>query len=100
MSDQRSEVIAVEGGELSTNLQAVLVVGSSHDVDGHVLDDAHVLGTVAGSEADEVVVVDDIEHPVQAVLNAPMGAHGAGEGAGVEGGKARLIGVAPIRKEP
>jgi len=44
------------------------------------------LVSMSGSETDEVVVVDDAEHPVQAVLDAPMGAYGAGERTGIEEG--------------
>lgn len=39
---------------------------------------------LAGSQPHQVVVEDDVKHPVQAVLDAPVGAHGAGEEGRVE----------------
>ena len=41
--------------------------------------DGHVVGTVSGSQAGEVVVEDDVEHPMEAIFDVPVGAHGAGE---------------------
>ena len=60
------------------------VVCGSDEVDGHVFDDRHVLRSEAGPETSEIVVEDDIEDPVQAIFDAPMGADGGGECAGVE----------------
>jgi len=41
-----------------------------------VSDDGHVLGAVAFPQAGLVVVEVDVENPMEAVLDAPMGAHG------------------------
>lgn len=83
MSDEFFKVVWAEVGELSPSLEAVSVGWSAHEVHGHVPDDGHVLGSVACSEAGEVFVEDDVEDPVEAVLDVPMGAHGGGEGLGV-----------------
>jgi hypothetical protein len=51
-----------------------------------VTDDGHVGGSVVGSQAHEVVAKDDVENPVKAVFDAPMGADGSGE---LSGGQRR-----------
>src|SRR3546814_20182200 len=61
------------------------------EVQGHVFDDGHVLGPAPGAQTGEVVVEDDVEHPVQPVLDAPMGTHGGGEGVGVEAGGGDVV---------
>ena len=48
-------------------------------------DDGHVFGAMAFSDVGEVFLEGDVEHPVQAVFDAPVAAHGAGGGFGVEG---------------
>jgi hypothetical protein len=42
-------------------------------------DHSHVCGSVVGSQAHEVVVEDDVENPVEAVFDAPVGADGSGK---------------------
>ena len=49
VSDQRLEVVGIEVGEFSPNLEAVLVFWISHEVDGHVFDDGHVLRPIAAA---------------------------------------------------
>lgn len=49
------------------------------EVHGDAFDHSHVLGAVGGPQAVEIVVKDDVEHPVEAVLDAPMGADRGGE---------------------
>src|SRR3546814_5806626 len=61
------------------------------EVQGHVFDDGHVVGPVPGAQTGEVVVEDDVVHPVQPVLDAPMGTHGGGEGVGVEAGGGDVV---------
>jgi hypothetical protein len=58
---------------------AVAVLGVTGQVHGDVLDHGHVVRPEAGSKAREVVMEDDVEDPVQAVLDAPMGSDGGGE---------------------
>ena len=48
------------------------VLGMANEVDGHVFDDGDVLRAASGSEACRVVVEDDIEYPVQPILDAPV----------------------------
>ena len=62
-----------------------------HEVDGEVFDDGHVLRAVAGPQAGEIVAEDDIEHPMEPVFDAPMGAHRLGEGCGIELGRAEIV---------
>jgi hypothetical protein len=50
----------------------------SQQVHRHVLDDGHIVRAEARSQASEVVMEDDIEHPVEPVLDAPVRADGAG----------------------
>lgn len=49
-------------------------------------DHSHIGGSVFGSQAHEVVVEDDVEDPVEAVFDAPVGADGSGE---LSGGQRR-----------
>lgn len=56
-----------------------------------VFDDGHILRPVEAAQAGEIVVEDDIENPVQPVLNAPMSAHGGGECFGVERCRGQVI---------
>src|SRR5208282_2567488 len=39
----------------------------------------HIGGSAFGSQAHEIVVEDDVEHPVKAVLDAPVRSGGGGE---------------------
>jgi len=84
LADQGFEVVWIEVGELSPHLEAVLAFWISHEVHGHVFDDGHVLRSVLAAEAGEIVVEDDVENPVQPVLDAPMGAHCGRKGFGIE----------------
>lgn len=42
-------------------------------------DHGHVCRSVDGSQAHEIIVEDDVENPVEAVFDAPVGANGSGE---------------------
>jgi len=53
-----------------------------------MLQDREVLRGMAGADARVVLVHRDIQHPLEAVLNGPVAAHGAGEVCRV-GGEAR-----------
>ena len=54
-------------------------------------DDSHVFRAVAFSQAGLVFVEDDVEHPVQAVFDAPVAAHGRGRRSAVSGGRGDVI---------
>jgi hypothetical protein len=54
-------------------------------------DDSHVLGSIAGPEAREIVAEDHVQHPVQAVFHPPVSAHGAGEAQSAEGERTQII---------
>lgn len=91
MSDEGFEVVRIKIGELSTDPKAVSVCGCAHEVHGHVSDDGHVLRSRSGLQAHEVVVEDDIEDLVQAILDVPMGAHGGIEGPAIELGGGEIV---------
>ena len=84
MSNEFFEIVGIEVGEFSPDLEAVLVFWMSHEVHGHVFDHGHVLRPVEAAQPGEIIVEDDIENPMQPVLDAPMGADCRGEGFGVE----------------
>ena len=123
------QVIGIEVGEFSSDFEAVFILWIAHEVQGHVFDDGHVLRSVVAAEPGQIVVEDDIEDPMQAVFDAPVGAHRRRESLGVEtsGGEvvapfvgkravaltvafdhgdhgqvreARLVGIAAIREQP
>ena len=62
----------------------MFVLWLTDEVHGHVFDNGHVFGPVSGAESSEVVVEDDVEDPVEAIFDAPVGAHGPGQGLCVE----------------
>ena len=88
--DEAGEVVRVEACKLSPVFEAVLVLRMTDEVHGHVFDDGHVLGAVTGSQSGEIIVEDDVENPMQAILDPPMGAHGGGEGFWVEHGRGQV----------
>ena len=49
-----------------------------------MLDGGHVCRSIVSSQAHQVVMEDDIHHPVQPVFDVPMGAYGCGEAPGRE----------------
>src|SRR4051794_41748921 len=91
LADEGFEVAWVPSGELAAVFEACGWRGLSHEVQGHVSDDGHVLGAVAGAQASEVVVEDHVHDPVQAVLNAPMGANRTSEGQSIQKSRRKII---------
>ena len=89
-----AEVVRVPGSLFPAHLEAGLGRGGAHEVEPHVADNGHVLGAMSGAQPVEIVVEDDVEHPVQSVLDAPMRPHGTGEGGRIELGRAQV--VAPL----
>ena len=71
-------------GLSSAHLEAGLVWGGLDEVVGPMAHRGHVPGGGSGSQAAEIVVEDDVHVPVQAVLDAPVRAHGGGELLGTE----------------
>lgn len=75
----------VPSGGFSSGFEAVFSRGLFDKIHGHVFDGGHVARSVAGAQAHEVVVEDNVAHPMEPVFDAPMGAHGAGQQAFVDG---------------
>jgi hypothetical protein len=48
-----------------------------------VLDDSHILRAKAGPQSRQIIVEDDVEYPVQPVLDAPMAADSSCKGISV-----------------
>ena len=80
------EVIEVPACELAAVFEGSGGLGLAQEVEREVFDDGHVFRPIPGPQASEVVTEDDVEGPVQLVLDALMGAHGAGEGLGTQPG--------------
>ena len=91
MAEKGFQVVGVPSGKLAAVFQTGSWRCSPDEIDGHVLDDGHVLGSVAGAESRLVVTKDHVEHPVQSVLDPPVGADGAGEGGGVEWQRGQIV---------
>jgi len=53
--------------------------------------DGHVGRAMVGAQAREIVSEDDVENPVQPVLDAPMAAHDATECFGIQLGGTQII---------
>src|SRR4051812_49741244 len=79
LADEGFEVAWVPSGELAAVFEACGWRGLLPEVHGHVSDDGHVLGAVAGAQAREVVVEDHGHDPVQAGFHTPKGAEPNGE---------------------
>jgi len=62
----------------------MVVVRPAQQVHGQVSDGCHILRPGAGSQSAKVLVEDNVEHPVQPVLDVPVAPHGVGEQLGVE----------------
>jgi hypothetical protein len=73
----RDIVVPSEG--FSACFEGGLVGDFLDEIEDHVFDDSHVGGAVCGSQAHEIVVEDDVEHPMEAVLDAPTGSCRGGE---------------------
>src|ERR1700689_407205 len=77
-SQALGQVVWVPSGDLSAQLDAVLVCRGADQVDGEVSDDGHVFCAMAFAQTRLVFGEDDVQHPMQLVLYAPMAAHRAG----------------------
>jgi pyruvate/2-oxoglutarate dehydrogenase complex dihydrolipoamide dehydrogenase (E3) component len=86
LADESFAVIGVEAGEFSPALEALAVLRASQQVHGHVFDHGHVFGTETGAQSGEIVVEDHAQHPMEAIFDAPVSAHRAGEGLGAQAG--------------
>ena len=74
--NEAEEVIWVPSSDFSAELYAFLVWRGTDEIDGEVADNGHVFSAMSFSDAREIVSECDIEHPMQRVLDQPMGAHG------------------------
>lgn len=66
-------------------------LGVSDEVDAGVADHGHVDGAVALAEAGLVFLEDNVEHPVQRILDGPMSPNGFGGFQGREGGGGDVV---------
>src|SRR3954470_14568957 len=96
LPDEAFEVGGVPAGALAAVLEAHGRPRLMQQVRGHVPDHGHVGGAVAGPQPGEVLVEDDIQDPVQPVLDAPVGPYRAGEARRVEGGGGEIVAPFPL----
>jgi len=82
--DSASGSVVVRHGDSALSGDGILPFPGSDQVHGDVLGGGHVLRCIACSEAGKVVMEDDVEDPMEAVLDAPMGANGACESLGIQ----------------
>ncbi len=80
--EKGAEVGGIPRGAFAPGFDGSLVFCRANEVDGEVSDGGHVSGAVAFTEAGQVLPEGDVEHPVELVLDAPVSAHGLGEGFG------------------
>ena len=79
-----TEVRVVEGGFETSVLEANASIGvATQEMEGDVADDGEVLGSMIGVDARAVLVEGQVEHPVEAVLDAPMAANDPLEQGGI-----------------
>src|SRR6476620_3463599 len=76
VSEHIEEVDVVPSGTLELGPEGYLCVGlSAGDVEGQALEDGEVCGAIVLAVSGKVIVEQDVEWPVQAVLDGPMLAH-------------------------
>lgn len=79
-SEDLVEILRVPSGEFSwafdglLSLTARTRLDGSDEVDGEVAGDGHIFGAMALSQAGLIVFEDDVEHPMEFVLDGPMAA--------------------------
>ncbi len=73
------KVVGVPSGDLTSDLEALSWFGGAQQVHRHVPDGAHVVRSMTGAQTREILVESDVEHPMQAVLDVPVGPDGVGE---------------------
>src|SRR4051812_11243627 len=91
LPDEAFEVGGVPAGALAAVLEAHGRSRLMQRVHRHVPDHGHVRGAVAGPEPGEIIAEDDIQDPVQPVLDAPVGPYRAGEARRVERGGGEIL---------
>ena len=83
-ADQVEEEVVVPRGALELAAHGVLCRFSPCDVEGEASQHGEVFGSVFFAVALAILVHGHIQHPVQAVFDGPMGAHGVLEAFGRE----------------
>jgi hypothetical protein len=73
-----SEVLQIPSCALAPESDASFVVAGTDEIDGEVSDDSHVSCSMSLAQAGLIVGEGDVEHPVKAVLDGPVAAHGLG----------------------
>src|SRR3982750_2373205 len=96
LPNEAFEVGGVPAGALAAVLEAHGRSRLMQQVHRHVPDHGHVRGAVAGPEPGEIIAEDDIQDPVQPVLDAPVGPYRAGEARRVEGGGGEIVAPFPL----
>jgi len=89
--DCGAEVVVVPSEGLPSDPEAGLVGDDLDEVEGGMAVEFHVGWAAVDPQAHQIVVEDDVEHPVEAVFDAPMGADGAGESRCVEVGGGGVV---------
>ena len=97
LRDGFHEIDVVPSEGLSSNLEARPVRDRVDEVECGVSDRRHVRRTVLGAQAHEVVVKHDVQNPVEAVLDAPVGPDGAGELRGGQGRGREVVSAGEAR---
>lgn len=70
LGDEAFEIVVVEVCLFASDFEAVFIVWISDEVHGDMFDEGHVVGSGGGSQSGEVVVEDDVEHPMQPIGDA------------------------------
>ena len=68
----------------------MVVLGTAQEIERGMADGGHVLQPLSGPGATQALVKDDVEHPVQAVLDVPVLPDGAGEEFGIKRERAEV----------
>jgi hypothetical protein len=87
VTDHRSSEGVGPSGSFSADGE--LWARGTQEVEGEAAQDGEILGPVVLAVADAILVEGDVGHPVQAVLDRPVGAQGLGEAFGGEGAEQR-----------
>ena len=72
VGQEAEQIFVVHAGDMHPSLERVVSVHEAHDVQGDAPEDGEALRPVQGSVLLPVLVHDDVENPMQAVLGPPV----------------------------
>src|SRR5207244_2227101 len=92
LGEEAGKVVVLPSGEFELAPQGGLGVVLAHDIESQMAQDGEIVGAVVQAVAGLIFIHDDVEAPVQPVLDAPMRAYDSVAARGGQGGAEQVIG--------